>query len=331
MLETTLVEISKRERRWQALLRRHEAVLLALLLGLMLLLSLESETFFTWTNFANITRAFSWIAVAAFGEGMILIIGGVDLSVGGVMALAGLVGALILRAGLPVWLALLGGLCVGALVGWVNGMLVGRLSLPPLMVTLGTMSVARGVVFALTRGWPISGLPPEFRGLGQWDLALGPARLPLPFILMIGLALSVSLLLRNTVLGTYMYTLGGNERALSRSDVDVIQLRVIVYVLGGVLAAFAGLLMTARLGVAAPTAATGYELNIIAAAVIGGASLFGGEGSVLGILLGAAMMQVVQNGLVVLGLPSYSQTFAMGVMILAFILLDYWRRRSRAV
>jgi ribose transport system permease protein len=149
----------------------------------------------------------------------------------------------------------------------------------------------------------------------------------LPVLITLGLALLVSLLLGQTVLGRYIYTLGSSERALLVSGVNTGQIKVLVYTLGGLLAAIGGLLMTARLGVAAPTAALGYELDIIAAAIIGGTSLFGGQGSIVGVLLGAVLMQVVRNGLVLLGFAAYWQTVAIGAMILAAILLDYWQRR----
>jgi ribose transport system permease protein len=145
---------------------------------------------------------------------------------------------------------------------------------------------------------------------------------------MLGLAMLFSLLMGKTVLGNYIYTLAGSERALLVSGINVVRIKVLVYTLCGMLAAIGGLLMTARLGVAAPTAAIGYELDIIAAAVIGGASLFGSEGSTLGALLGAAVMQMFRNGLVLLGFPAYWQTAALGTVILAFILVDHWRRRS---
>ncbi|MGC9399690.1 MAG: ABC transporter permease [Anaerolineae bacterium] len=328
-------------RRWTALLRllrelwyefvnRREVLGLGLLLLLGGFLAWRTETFFGWTNISNILRAFSWIAIAAFGEGMIIIIGGIDLSVGAVMALSGLTSALSLDLGLPVFFAILVGLLTGALVGWINGLLVGHLNLPPFMVTLGTMSIARGLIFGLTGGWPVRTLPPEFRAFGQNSLNLGIFALPVPVLIMLGLALLMELLLTQTVLGRYIYTLGHNEEALRVVDVSVRQIKVLVYTLGGLLTAVGGLLMTARLGVAVPTAATGYELNIIAAAVIGGASLFGGEGNVRGILLGAIIMQVMQNGLVLLGFPAYWQTLAIGIMILLFILLDHWRRQHRS-
>lgn len=313
---------------WRFVIGRHKVAVLVLLLVVAIFLSLWTDTFFTSNNLVNVSRAFSWIAIAAFGESMVIIIGGIDLSVGAVMALAGLVSALCMRAGLSVPLAVVAGLLTGGAVGWLNGTMVGHIRLPPFIVTLGTMSIARGIAFGLTGGWPVRDLPQGFRALGQHDLPLGPWFVPLPVLFMLGLALLVSLLLGQTVLGRYIYTLDSGERALLVSGVDVVQLKVLVYTLCGLLTAIGGLLLTARLGVAAPTAAVGYELDIIAAAVIGGTSLFGGEGSSLGVLLGAAIMQMLRNGLVLLGFPAYWQTVAIGAMILMAILLDYRRRRQ---
>jgi ribose transport system permease protein len=313
----------------QLVVSRHEFLVFALLISLGVVLALTTETFLTLNNLSNISRALSWIAIAALGESLVLIIGGIDLSVGAVMALAGLTCASSLRAGLPITVSIFFGLLTGGLLGWINGLLVGHLDLPPLMVTLSTMSLARGAVFGLTGGWPVRDLPLGFRALGQWDLHLGFFSLPIPLTFVLGLGLLTTLFLQKTVLGRYIYALANSERALSVSGVEVKFVKVFVYTLAGLLTAVAGMLMTARLGVAAPTAASDYELQIIAAAVIGGASLFGGEGSVLGVLLGATVMQVLQNGLVLLGFPAYWQTAATGLLILFFILLDYWRRRTK--
>lgn len=313
---------------WRTLIGRHEVVVFTLVLIISVFLSLRTDTFFTWSNLSNISRAFSWIAIAAFGESMVIIIGGIDLSVGAVMALAGLISALCLHHGFPEPLAVIAGILTGGLVGWVNGTMVGRVRLPPFIVTLGTMSITRGIAFGLTGGWPVRNLPQGFRALGQYDLQIGFMSLPLPVIFMLGLAFLTSLLMGKTVLGSYIYTLASSERALLVSGVNVMQIKALVYTLCGALTAIGGVLMTARLGVAAPTAALGYELDIIAAAVIGGTSLSGGEGSILGVLLGAAVMQMLRTGLVLLGFSAYWQTAALGTMILAFILLDHWRRLS---
>jgi ribose transport system permease protein len=306
---------------------RQELVILAMLGLATLTLSLLSENFYQPTNLLNLARGVSWFAVAALGVGMVILIGGIDLSVGAVMALAGLVCALALRAGWPLVPAIGAGLLSGAAVGLLNGVLVARFSLPPFIVTLGTMGVARGLTLGLTNGAPIRDLPASFRALGQYDLLIGPLSVPVSLLMMIMLAGLVALLLGRTVMGRYIYSLAHDEPALRLAGVATGQIKAIVYMLSGLLAACSGMMMTAWLGVAAPTAADGYELDIIAAAVIGGASLFGGEGSVLGVVLGTLLMLMVRNGMVLLGLPAYWQIGAIGAMILAVVLVDHLRRR----
>lgn len=315
---------------WRALLQRQELVVFLLLLLFGIALSFSTSTFFTGANLINIALGFSWYAIAALGATMVIIVGGIDLSVGAAMALAGMISALSLQAGLPLVPALLLGALSGALIGMVNGLLVGRTGLPPFMVTLGTMGITRGVVLSLTSGAPVVSLPASFRYIGQDDLALGPIALPLPVVWMALLAGLVGLLLHQTVLGRYIYTVGRSERALRVAGVSPRKLKTGVYTLSGLLAAVAGMIMTARLGVAAPMAASGYELDIIAASVIGGASLFGGEGTVTGVILGAALIQIIRNGVVLLGLSNQNQWqyVSIGMLILVVLLLDYGRRRQ---
>jgi ribose transport system permease protein len=241
------------------------------------------------------------------------------------MALAGLVTGLALQAGQSVPAAIGAGLATGALAGLINGLLVSRGRLPSFIVTLGMLSAARGAAFGLTRGEPVRDLPAAFVQLGQGHLVVGPWEVPLPVIAMLVLAALTWVLLARTVLGGHIYALGSSETATWLAGVNVDGLKVTVYVLSGVLAAAGGVVMTARLGVAAPTAAAGYELDIIAAAMLGGVSLLGGEGSVWGVLLGAVALQVLRTGLVLLGLPTYWQVVAVGVVIIAAIALDRWR------
>jgi ribose transport system permease protein len=317
--------------RWRVVLRaltgRQELVILALLLVVAAGLSAMSANFYQPTNLLNLARGVSWFAVAALGVGMVIVIGGIDLSVGAVMALAGLVCALGLRADLPLPMAITAGLVSGVAVGLLNGTLVARLHLPPFIVTLGTMGLARGLTFGLTNGAPIRDLPPIFRALGQSDVQLGPLSVPVSLVAMAVLATLVAILLDRTVLGRYIYTLARDEEALRLAGVATEQIKTTVYALSGLLAACSGIMMTAWLGVAAPTAAEGYELDIIAAAVIGGASLFGGEGGVAGVVLGTLLMLMVRNGMVLLGFPAYWQVGAIGAMILTVVLIDYLRRR----
>jgi ribose transport system permease protein len=311
---------------WFDLFNRQEIFVFILLLVVIIFLSLTTTTFLTANNLQNVSRNFAWIAIPAFGESLVIIIGGIDLSVGSVMALSGLVTAMVLQSGMSNLLAVIAGLTAGSLIGWINGTLVGRVRFPPFIVTLATSSIVRGIVFGLAGGWPILDLPSSFRYLGQADISLGPLAFPVPVLVMILLAVLVFVFLRRTILGRYIYALGENEQALIVTGVGLPQIKTIVYLLCGALTATGGILMTARLGVAAPTAATGYELDIIAAVIIGGTSLFGGEGSTLGVLLGAAFMQVLQNGMVLLGIPTYWQSATLGLMILFTLLLDLWRQ-----
>lgn len=313
---------------WGALVRRQELVVFLLLVVISIALGLGTETFFASTNLLNVAVYVSWFAIAALGVGMVIMVGGIDLSVAAVMALAGLVCAITLRQGLPLPVAILLGLFSGTLVGLLNGVLVGSFRLPPFIVTLGAMGVARGITLALTNGVPVRDLPLSFRVLGQSALPLGPLSVPLPSLWMALLAALVSLMLHQTVLGRYIYMVGSDEPALLSVGVPTGRVKLLAYMLSGTLAALSGMIMTAKLGVASPVAAGGYELDIIAAAVIGGTSLIGGEGTVTGIILGALLMQIARNGLVLLGLPSFLQWLTIGGMILLVILLDFGRRRQ---
>jgi ribose transport system permease protein len=292
-------------------------------------LSLATNTFLTSTNVFNMLRAFSWIAIAAFGECMVILTAGIDLSVGSNMALSGLVAALLLTQGLPVPLAVAGGVLTGALIGMINGWLVTRFRLPAFIATLGTLSIARGIAFGATGGWPVRQLPRNFNLIGQYDLPLGAWQVPFPVLVMLTLAVLISLFLSQSVSGRHIYAVGGNEEAARLSGIDPRWIKMFVYTIGGLLAGLGGILMTARLGVAAPTAADGYELDIIAAAVIGGVSLFGGEGTILGVLIGAALMQTIRTGLNLLGFPTYWQPAAIGTVIIMAIMFDQWRKQRK--
>jgi ribose/xylose/arabinose/galactoside ABC-type transport system permease subunit len=318
---------SRAQRAWRLTATREVVPVFAVFLLGFVLLSLLTETFLSPQNQAALLRNISWLAIVALGESLVVITGGIDLSVGATMALAGLLAARALQLNAPVPVAFALGLGVGLVIGLVNGILTAQVRLPPFVVTLATMSIARGVTYSMTRGWPVTNLPPQFAALGQSDLALGVWRIPTPFVVALLVTLLVWLLLTHTVLGSDIYAVGAGERALAASGVDVMRLKVIVYVLCGLLAAFGGLVLTARLGVAQPTAAIGYEVDVVAATVIGGISLFGGIGTALGVLLGAGITQMLYNGLVLLGGTSDWQVTIIGAAILIAVLLDYWRRK----
>ncbi|ACI19619.1 ABC transporter permease [Dictyoglomus thermophilum] len=307
--------------------RIQELGILVILFLLSLFLSLTTETFLTSTNIFNILRAFSWIAISGFGILMVIITGGIDLSVGSVMAMAGLITAMMLKANFGVFLSILGGIFIGGLIGFINGILISKTNLPPFIATLGTMNIARGFCYGVTGGWPVRDLPKSFITLGQYDVPFLGVGIPLPVIFMIVLGIITSIFLNRTSWGYKIYAVGGNEQAARLSGINTGRIKVLVYTLCGALTAIGGILMTARLGVAAPTAALGYELDVIAAAVIGGASLTGGEGTVLGVIIGAAIMQVLRTGMVLLGFPAYWQPSAIGAIIILAIMFDQYRKR----
>jgi ribose transport system permease protein len=201
--------------------------------------------------------------------------------------------------------------------------------LPPFIATLGTLLMARGLCYGLTGGWPVRGLPQTFRNLGQYDIPIAGFEVPLPLIFMLAFAVITSIFLSRTVWGYRIYAVGGNETATALSGINTDRVKTMVYSLCGLLSAVGGVLMTARLGVAAPTAAQAYELDVIAAVVVGGTSLTGGEGTILGVLIGAAIMQVLRNGLVLVGVSAYWLQAVQGLVIVVAIMLDQLRKRRR--
>jgi ribose transport system permease protein len=312
---------------WRDVVGRQEFGVAMILLAMMVLLSLYTDTFLTSTNVFNILRAFSWIALSAFGQCMVIVTAGIDLSVGSVMALSGLTSAMLLVRGVPVPIAVVAGLVTGFLAGFANGLMITKGKLPPFIATLGSLLMARGLCYGLTGGWPVRGLAGSFRFLGQHDIPVGNAGVPLPLIFTLVFAVLASMFLTRTVWGYRIYAVGGSETATRLSGISTDNVKIMVYSLCGLLTAIGGVLMTARLGVAAPTAAQGYELDVIAAVVVGGTSLMGGEGTILGVLIGAAVMQVLRNGLVLVGVSAYWLQAVQGLVIVTAIMLDQLRKR----
>jgi len=314
---------------WRELVGREEFGVVVILLAMVIFLTLYTDTFFTSTNIFNILRAFSWIAIAAFGQCMVIITGGIDLSTGSVMSLSGLASAMLLTAGVSVPVSVIGGLLAGLLAGLLNGLMITKGNLPPFIATLGTLLMARGLCYGLTGGWPVRKLAQGFRDLGQYDIPIAGLAVPLPLIFMLTFFALSAIFLQRTVWGYRIYAVGGNETATALSGISTNRVKLMVYSLSGFLAAVGGVLMTARLGVAAPTAADGYELDVIAAVFVGGTSVTGGEGTILGVLMGAAIMQVLRNGLVLTGVSAYWLQAVLGLVIVVAIMLDQLRKRGR--
>jgi len=298
--------------------RARELGTLVGLVLLVVLLSVLTPHFLSVSNLLNVMEQTSINAVIAVGMTFVILSGGIDLSVGSVLALAGVVLASVLRSGTAIPLALTAGVAAGAACGALNGLLITRGRLPSFIATLGMMSIARGGALVFTEGRPVSGFEPSFRTISTGRL-LG---VPAPIVITAAIYVAAHLLLTRTRFGRYVYAIGGNEEATRLSGVAAGFHKTMVYVLCGVTAGLAAVLLTARLNSAQPIAGINYELDAIAATVIGGTSLSGGVGTLQGTLIGALIMGVLRNGLNLLGTSSFFQQIVIGIVIITAVLVD---------
>lgn len=308
--------------------------LIALVL-MVVAMTLLSDKFFTPDNGWNILRQISVNLCLSIGMTLIILSGGIDLSVGAILALTGAVAAGVLKNGvaipmLDVFLqftvfgAIVCGIGVGLALGWFNGFVVTQFNIPPFVATLGMFSIARGMTMLWTGGFPITGLGESFGYLGT-GVFLG---VPMPVWISAALVAVFVVVTRRMRFGRYVYAVGGNERASLLTGLRVNRIKVWVYTLGGGLAGVAGLLVTARLDSAQPNAGLGYELDSIAAVVIGGTSLSGGRGSVLGTVLGCLIIGVLNNGLFLLNVSPFWQQIIKGFVILAAVTIDKMNQKK---
>ena len=315
----------------------------AALAGLVLLVlafSLTNAAFHTMSNAVTIALQTSAIAFIGLGATLTIITAGIDLSLGSVLALAGVAAALAAQAGVPVPLAMLAGVLTGALCGAINGLVVTRLKLPPFIATLGMMMIARGVALQITGARPVSGLPESFGTLGNGSLfriveegANGFPRvvfpgIPYPVILMVILAVAVAIMLGRTPFGRHLYAIGSNEEAARLSGVKVDRVKTGAYILSGAMAGVAGIVLMSRLVTGQPNEGIAYELDAIAAAVIGGTSLAGGLGTISGTIIGAFIIGILRNGLNMNGVSFFIQMIIIGVVIIATVWIDQLRNRK---
>ena len=293
---------------------------LAGLLLLCCILSITSSHFLTWPNFINVSQQAAINAIISIGMTFVILTAGIDLSVGSLLALAGIILASTLHAGVPLPLALLIALLSGTACGLVNGVMISWGKIPPFIVTLSMMGIARGLALVLTGGRPISGFSMDFRffALGKF------AFIPIPILLMILLYIASYLFLTKTRMGRYTYALGGNEQAVHLSGINICLYKTIIYGLSGLACAISAILLTARLDSAQPLAGINYELDAIASTVIGGTSLMGGEGNIGGTLIGVFIIQVIRNGLNLLNISSNVQNIVIGSVILLAAWLDIY-------
>lgn len=297
-----------------------KTAILWVMIVLVIIMSFISPTFFTSQNLLNVAKQASITSVIGVGMTFVLITGGIDLSVGSVMALSGTLAASVAVAdkNLPIGLAILTGVGLGALCGLVNGLGVSYIGFPPFIMTLGMMTIARGIPLVYTNGTPIFGLSDAFNSLANSRI-LG---IPTLVYYMIAVSAVGYIILSRTVLGKRIYAIGGNEEAARLSGVPVARLKMLVYVFSGFLAGIAGILICSRITSGNGTAAEGYEMNAISAAVIGGVSMTGGSGSVLGMVVGAMILTIIQNSFDIMGVNSFYQDIIKGIIILLAVFLD---------
>lgn len=299
---------------------------LIVLLVLFGALTLGSSEFLTANNMANLARQVAVFGIIAVGQLLIILTAGIDLSVGSVLGLTGCITAELLVHGSPMLVAIFGGLAAGAAIGVFNGVLVAYGKLPPFIVTLGMLGIARGAVLVLTDASTVQPLPDSFGNIANGDF------LGLPNLLWMFVAVVVvtAFVLRRTVFGRYVYAVGSNPESVRLAGVPVTRVLVAVYAIGGLLAAFGGVLFTSRLTAGIPTAGTGYELNAIAACVIGGASLFGAKGGAYGAAAGALIVGTLNNGGNLLNINSFYLQIIIGALILIAVAFDQFQgRRAR--
>ena len=286
-------------------------------------LSIASPHFLTNTNLSSVVRQTAVINIMALGMTLIIVSGGIDLSVGAILAMAGLLGTMAMEKGQPIVAAILIGILTGGVWGFVNGFLTTRLRINPFIVTLGTLGIVRGLTLIISNGLPVHQIPREFSFLGEGNV------LGVPFVwILLACALIVHVIMEHTKLGRYAFAIGSNTDAAWYAGIPVSFHTTAVYAIGGLLTGLSGMIEASRLMTGQPTAGQGYELQAIAAVVIGGGSLRGGEGSVIGTLVGAFIMGLLSNGSDLLGISPYLQQAIIGAVIILAVTFDELRKRK---
>ncbi|MEG1002299.1 ABC transporter permease [Clostridium sp.] len=291
------------------------------LIGLVLLCIIITFVTPKFLSVANITNVFTQVsvnAIIAVGMTFVILTGGIDLSVGSTLAISGALSASIIKSTGSITLAILGAAACGIIIGFVNGILIAKGKLQAFIATLATMTIFRGVTLVYTDGTPISKLSETFAKIGNAKLGF----IPVPVIITIVIAAIAIFVLSQTKFGRYLYALGGNEESAKLSGINTDRIKMMTYVVSGFVSAIAGVIITSRIGSASPNAGTGFELDAIAAVVIGGTSLAGGEGKISGTIIGALIIGVLNNGLNLMNVSPFYQSIVKGLVILIAVLLD---------
>ena len=294
-------------------------MLIFIVIGLSIVLSVISRNFLSATNLLNVLRQISINGILAIGMTVVCLTGGIDLSVGSIVAFSGIIAAGLLRdKEFSIVLVVLIAIVIGGILGLYNGYFVAYWNAAPFVVTLSMMTIARGMTYVYSQGRPISNLPTQFLAIGKGSIA----GIPVPTIILAAVFILASVMLAKLRFGRYIYAVGGNENAAMVSGINVKQIKMMVYVLSGVACGIAAIILTARVSAGLPTAGESYELDAIAATVIGGTSLSGGRGRLWGTIVGAVLLGIVNNGLDLMNVSSFYQQIVKGLIILGAILID---------
>jgi ribose transport system permease protein len=297
---------------------------------LFIIFSIVAKNFFTMRSVLSLLLQTSATTIMGIGVTFAIITGGIDLSIGSVIALSGTVAVMAAIAGVPIWLSMLIGLLTGVVCGFINGLMITKLKLPPFIATLGMLMVARGVALTITNAnaWPA---PDAFGNLGNnaiFDLGSKFPGIPYPVLIMIAVAFIFSFILGKTRIGRYIYAVGSNEEAARLSGIKVNQVKIVAYIISGLLAGLVGIILASRMVTSQPNSADGYELYAIASAVIGGTSLMGGVGTVLGTVIGSFIIGILNVGLTMSGANYFLQKIVIGLVVIGAVAVDQLKGRK---
>ena len=306
------------------LLKSKESAILLALVIMMIVIGVIAPRFVSGTNIFQVSRQIAFVAIVAVGELFVILTGGIDLSVGSIMGWSGVAAAWVMSLGYSPVLAVVFGVVAGVAMGAINGALIAWVKIPPFIATLGMLQFAHGNVLGLTKGWPITAIPKSFLWVAQGDVLF----IPVPVWIGLVIAAVAHVVLTYTAFGRRTYAMGGNEQATFLSGIDVDKIKFVLYMISAGCAALSGIILVSRFSSAQPDTGTGWELDAIAAAVIGGTSLAGGSGSVLGVIIGACIMGVLRNGLVLMRVSPYWHISIIGVVIVLAAVLDVKTKRT---
>lgn len=305
-------------------------ITLGAVIVLFIVFSITAKNFFTLRSVLSLALQTSAVTIMGIGVTFTIITGGIDLSIGSVIALSGTIAVMVAIRGVPIWLSMIVGLLVGVVCGLLNALMITRLKLPPFIATLGMMMLARGVALTITNAnaWPA---PDGFGDLGNNTIFRTGPKFPgisYPVIIMVAVAIIFSFILGKTRMGRYIYAIGSNEEAARLSGIKIEQVKIVAYVISGLLAALVGIILASRMVTSQPNSASGYELNAIAASVIGGTSLMGGVGTVMGAVIGSFIIGILTVGLTMAGANYFMQQIVVGLVLIAAVTMDkLWSRK----